>query len=172
MRKSESNHESNNEELSNHIPSTGTGGTSTISQLPQILTRNSYMPSLSNLDAGDVVECYALMRTAKLENGLLVRKTALAFRYIHKSSSQDAVEKAPFELTLEYGPQRTGSTQSFESMPSINGRKRDLDTDGNGRYVTWENHGKQLEYEIINHKTPPVKQIMKKHSHHYSSYVS
>ena len=50
--------------------------------------------------------------------------------------------KAPFELTLEYGPQRTGSTQSFEAMPSVNGHHRDLEyEDGDGMYVSWENHG-------------------------------
>jgi len=117
---------------------------------PQILTRSTDLPSLAALDAGDVVECYALTRTAKLENSggasphsLLVRKSAIAFRYKPKSSSPDAAIKAPFELTLEYGPQRTGSTQSFEAMPSVNGHYRTLEyEDGDGMYVSWENHGK------------------------------
>jgi hypothetical protein len=82
------------------------------------------------------------MRSAKLENGLMVRKSALAFRFVPKSSSPDVVVKDPVELTLEYGPQRTGATQTFESMPSINGKNRDLDDGGDGMYVSWENHGK------------------------------
>ena len=120
---------------------------------PQILTQSTVLPSLSTLDAGDVVECYALKRMAKLENSgnlspssLLVQKSAIAFRYKPKSSSPDAVVKAPFELTLEYGPQRTGSTQSSEAMPSVNGHERDLEyEDGDGMYVSWENHGECVD---------------------------
>ncbi len=134
----------------------------------QIYTRSTILPNLSALDAGDVIECYALVRNARLEfpetmvngndfnsnsnsnnninNHLEVRKTAIAFRYKPKSSSPDVMVKSDFELTLEYGPQRTGSTQIYEAMPFVNGRSRDLDglhdfRDG-GRYVTWENHGK------------------------------
>lgn len=131
--------------------------------LPQILTRNTVLPSLSTLDAGDVIECYALVRKAKLDtvgtrsmnsngfaeiNNLTVDKSAIAFRYKPKSSSPDVVMKSPFELTLEYGPQRSGAMQSFEAMPSVNGHARDLDPEsgeyksGDGKYVTWENHGK------------------------------
>lgn len=121
----------------------------TSSVVPKILTKNTDLPSLSALDAGDVIECYALYRNAKLENSdslspsaLTVQKSAIAFRYKPKSTSPDAVVKAPFELTLEYGPQRTGSTQSFEAMPSVNGHHRDLEyEDGDGMYVSWENHG-------------------------------
>ncbi len=123
---------------------------------PKILTRSTQLPALSALDAGDIVECYALTRMAKLENSaasaspynIIVRKSAIAFRYAPKSSSPDVVTKDPFELTLEYGPQRTGSTQSFEAMPSINGHSRDLAyEDGDGKYVSWENHG-ECPYEI------------------------
>lgn len=117
---------------------------------PKILTRSTDLPSLSALDAGDVVECYALTRMAKLENSmsastspLVARKSAIAFRYKPKSSSPDANDKEPFELTLEYGPQRTGSTQSFEAMPSVNGHVRGLGyEDSDGMYVSWENHAK------------------------------
>jgi hypothetical protein len=117
---------------------------------PQILTRNTDLPSIAALDAGDVIECYALTRKAKLENSesvspssILIRKSAIGFRYKPLSASQDAAVKAPFELTLEYGPQRTGSTQSFEAMPSVNGHHRGLEyEDSDGMYVSWENHGK------------------------------
>lgn len=131
-------------------------------KLPQILTRNTILPSLSTLDAGDVIECYALVRKSKLDtvgtmnmnynglgeiNNLVVSKSAIAFRYKPKSSSPDVVMKSPFELTLEYGPQRVGATQSFEAMPSVNGHARGLDPNsgdysGDGKYVTWENHAK------------------------------
>ena len=125
--------------------------------LPQILTRNTILPSLSTLDAADVIEVYALFRDAKLDsigsgslllnknfnnngnNYLKVRKSAIAFRYKPKPSSPESAVKSPFELTLEYGPQRTGATQSFEAMPNINGgHGRDLD---DAAYVSWENHG-------------------------------
>ena len=122
--------------------------------LPQILTRNTILPNLSTLDAGDVIECYALMRNAKLANTgnrdnniynqkfLSVRKSAIAFRYKPKPSSPDAVIKSPFELTLEYGPQRTGATQSFEAMPSVMGTSNGNDHVADGTFVSWENHGK------------------------------
>lgn len=131
-----------NNQLMNESNDDGSGTSVSSGSLPQILTRNSYLPSLSNLDASDVIECYTLTRSAKLENGLMVRKSALAFRFVPKSSSPDVVVKDPFELTLEYGPQRTGATQTFESMPSINGKNRDLDDSGDGMYVSWENHAK------------------------------
>jgi hypothetical protein len=130
---------------------TDAGGTeySSSKSPPKILTRTTDLPSLSALDAGDIVECYALTRMAKLENSmgassssLIVRKSAIAFRYKPKSSSPDVHDKEPFELTLEYGPQRTGPTQSFEAMPSVNGHYRGLAyEDGDGMYVSWENHG-------------------------------
>ena len=121
------------------------------SYAPEILTRSTELAQLLALDAGDVVECYALTRMAKLENSgmsgkttLTVRKSAIGFRYKPKSSSPDAVTKEPFALTLEYGPQRTGSTQSFEAMPSVNGHKRELEKEGEeGMYLSWENHGKR-----------------------------
>eukprot|EP00554_Chaetoceros_debilis_P016659 CAMPEP_0194111220 /NCGR_PEP_ID=MMETSP0150-20130528/10279_1 /TAXON_ID=122233 /ORGANISM="Chaetoceros debilis, Strain MM31A-1" /LENGTH=685 /DNA_ID=CAMNT_0038800601 /DNA_START=146 /DNA_END=2200 /DNA_ORIENTATION=+ len=120
------------------------------SYAPEILTRSTELAQLLALDAGDVVECYALTRMAKLENSgmsgkttLTVRKSAIGFRYKPKSSSPDAVTKEPFALTLEYGPQRTGSTQSFEAMPSVNGHKRELEKEGEeGMYLSWENHAK------------------------------
>lgn len=144
----------------------------------EILTKSTILPHLSTLDAGDVIECYALIRNAKLQsvhgsnnnsnsdgssylnsypqndyndNGnneyIQVRKSAIAFRYKPKSSSPDSTMKTPFELTLEYGPQRIGSMQEFEAMPNVNGHMRGLDTSssgssssGNNGYVSWENH--------------------------------
>jgi len=140
-------------------------------EIPQILNRNTILPSRETLDAGDVIECYTLMRMAKLENqhswssrhremtdnsnstdhrvknnNIIVQKSAIAFRYKPKSTSPDAVVKSPFELTLEYGPQRTGATQMNEAMPIVNGNFRKLDGSNDGNrddmYLSWENHAK------------------------------
>lgn len=117
--------------------------------VPQILTRSSVLPGVDELDAGDVIECYALMRPAPLENAfpsgtsssnqrIEVGKSAIAFRYKPKSASPDATMKRQFELTLEYGPQRTGSDQSLESMPHINGGDA---ADDDNKYLSWTNNG-------------------------------
>jgi len=141
---------------------------------PQILTRNTVIPSLAALDAGDVIECYTLMRMANLENeislssldsrrtggsdgsgstnknsnknnNIPVLKTALAFRFKGNSKTYDSVEKAPFEVVLEYGPQRTGATQTNEAMPIVNGNASDLEkngSNGDSIYLSWKNHAK------------------------------
>ena len=117
--------------------------------VPQILTRSSVLPGVDELDAGDVIECYALMRPAPLENAfpsgtsssnqrIEVGKSAIAFRYKPKSASPDDSMKRQFELTLEYGPQRTGSDQSLESMPHINGGD---EADDDNKFLSWTNNG-------------------------------
>ena len=122
---------------------------------PQILTRASVLPGINELDAGDVIECYALMRPAPLDNSfpgpitssqpIEVRKSAIAFRYKPKSSTPDATTKHPFELTLEYGPQRTGKNLSLEGMPHIHGLD---DNASESIYVNWNNHGEFEHYRI------------------------
>ena len=134
----------------------------------QILTRSTVLPSMDTMDAGDVIECYTLVRMAPLENestllihdsensnplnngnadssgsnnnnnnnNILVTKSALAFRYKPKSTSLDAAVKSPFELVLEYGPQRTGPTQSNEAVSVVGG------TNAETMYLSWENHAK------------------------------
>lgn len=80
---------------------------------------------------------------------ITVRKHALAFRYKPRlsgnvSSSQYSSKKPPFELTLEYGPSRTGHDMDSEAMPVV----LNSNNVGNGgasitdKYVTWENEGK------------------------------
>lgn len=79
-----------------------------------------------------------------------VQKSAVAFRYKPKSKSLDSVNKHPFEITLEYGPQRTGPRQSMESMPIVNGHFRDnfVSEDGeDGAYLSWENDAK-IYYDL------------------------
>ena len=134
---------------------------------PQILSRNTILP-FKRLDSGDVIECYTMVRMAKLENqhswsshqemsdinsnktdhhgkssssNILVQKTAIAFRYKPKSTSPSAMAKGSYELTLEYGPQRTGTAQMNEAMPIVNGDLQNLD---GGLYMSWENHGKLI----------------------------
>lgn len=147
-----------------------------MSELPEILTKSTVLPSLASLDAGDVIECYTLFRMAKLENvpflssshsgsisdnfsgsdnsnstasshiptHIEIRKSAVAFRYKPKPTSKDVAVKAPFEMTVEYGPQRTGVTQGMEAMPFVNGdRFLDYgDRYNDQKYVSWENHAK------------------------------
>ena len=80
----------------------------------QILTRNTIIPSLDTLDAGDVIECYTLMRMAPLENtktlssrlvgsdssgssniNIPIMKTAVAFRYKPKFTAKSEMLSKP-----------------------------------------------------------------------------
>jgi len=89
---------------------------------------------------------------------ILVRKSALAFRYrprvasvshgSHSSSITLDNQKSPwdeieqqkyFELTLEFGPQRTGVTKTSESVPLVHA---DMVDGTIGKYVSWENEGR------------------------------
>jgi len=130
----------------------------------QILTRNTIIPSLDTLDAGDVIECYTLMRMAPLENtktlssrlvgsdssgssniNIPIMKTAVAFRYKPKfTAKSEMLSKPKFELILEYGPQRTGPKQTNEAVPIVNGNSNHLDSKdgGSSMYLSWENHAK------------------------------
>lgn len=150
----------------------------------QILSRGTF-PSLAALDAGDVIECYALTRMARLKtvntpgvggnrkdqppsssaggtnatgtgsNGstvpgsIFIRKTALAFRYKPQGES----DKPPFELTLEYGPHRTGVDTNSESIPIVeievpptgdNANNGGANSAGEHeqKFVSWENEAK------------------------------
>lgn len=108
---------------------------------------------------------------------VLIRKSALAFRYRPRvaaahapsrfsepaadgdapSGSNDltandrAERRKYFELTLEYGPQRTGTARTAESMPAVrvdddlaagNSENFNAENDGFGKYVSWENEGR------------------------------
>ena len=117
----------------------------------QILDRSTVIPSWKDLDASDAVECYVLARKAKLKNiqthseeHIWIRKTALAFRYKpNRSHLYERLEKnkQAFAITLEYGPQRTGSTLASEAMPIIHNLEEEE--------VSWENEAK-IYYSTAN----------------------
>lgn len=85
---------------------------------------------------------------------VLIRKSALAFRYRPRVASMSHGQISPsnqhshekyFELTLEYGPQRAGAAKTSESIPIV---RMDTDLIGEtsnsdvGKYVSWENEGR------------------------------
>ena len=84
-----------------------------------------------------------------------IHKTALAFRYRPRvasheefsstSSSLPHEHRKYFELTLEYGPERTGATRTFESLPVIQMDTELMAEAGNndfGKFATWSNDGR------------------------------
>ena len=96
---------------------------------------------------------------------VLVRKSALAFRYrprvatvLHphvpdspldaedaQSSEAQLDKQKYFELTLEYGPQRTGVSRTSESIPMVHidtELAAETNNEGMGKYVSWENVGR------------------------------
>ena len=192
----------NREGGGNILGGSGVGAAAAPQDVPlsaTVLSRTSQLSSLiSNLGAGDVVECYVVTRMAQLTNvvstvplgsastttnngnrnldaeaglvkgdsskqqpqqqeaiaaaptttsnqpmgPILIRKSGLAFRYRPRVASAathaDKPTKKYFEITLEYGPQRTGSIKTFESMPMLH-----VDTEmNNNKYVSWENEGR------------------------------
>ena len=156
-----------------------------------VLSRTSQLSYLiSNLGAGDVVECYVVTRMAQLSSvvstvplgnrnldstdgntnsqqqesipaaststtssnpapaPILIRKSGLAFRYRPRvASAPNTNSQTPqtpntpkyFELTLEYGPQRTGVTKSYESLPTLH---VDTESESTSKYVSWQNEGR------------------------------
>jgi len=116
--------------------------------------------------------------TSNIPSGTIqIRKSALAFRYrprvasathnshpsVGSSPSNTGENSLPreqneqqkyFELTLEYGPQRTGATKTSEAMPMVhldtelmdmaNNGEWNTNVDGYniGKYVSWENEAR------------------------------
>lgn len=129
--------------------------TSPFTAVPQILTR-SVVPMLSEgLDAGDILECYTLVRPAQFHNpmmpsaSLTIHKVAIGLRYRPWKMTNDMADEATKirEITLEYGPQRMGASLTQESMPSVQ-HEKDAGAGNNVNetvarsFVTWENEGK------------------------------
>ena len=109
----------------------------TSSSTPRVLTRN-VIPSLTQgLDASDVLECYALVRSAPLHgvvnSTIRVDKMGLGFRY--RPNAASPLYKHAMELTLEYGPQRLGPQLTHEATPYIQ-------VEENSAFIAWENVGK------------------------------
>jgi hypothetical protein len=103
---------------------------------------------------------------------ILVRKSALAFRYrsrvalashghhfsdehLENLSPGDQLEQQKyFELTLEFGPQRTGVAKTAESIPIVHIDTEHQTTDDNndnGKYVSWQNEGSIYYSTKISH---------------------
>ena len=62
---------------------------------------------------------------------------------MQSSDSRYSTFKPPFELTLEYGPQRTGLDMDSETVPMIQIHPYIEEQEGTmSKYVTWENEGK------------------------------
>ena len=108
------------------------------STTPLVLTRNVISTLTQGLDASDMLECYALVRSAPLhglaDSTLKVQKMALGFRF-RPSVSITTKNKLPLELTVEYGPQRLGPELNHEAMPFVQ-------VEENSAFITWENVGK------------------------------
>eukprot|EP00934_Nitzschia_sp_Nitz4_P000503 Nitzschia sp. Nitz4//scaffold1_size375055//27441//29675//NITZ4_000213-RA/size375055-processed-gene-0.406-mRNA-1//-1//CDS//3329540856//503//frame0 len=108
------------------------------SDIPRVLTRNIVPTLTQGLDASDVLECYALIRSAPLHgianSTIHIQKMAIGVRY--RPTGAAAVQqpnKEKMELTLEYGPQRIGP---YEAMPYVQG------SDQMASYIGWDNEGK------------------------------
>ncbi|KAL9186222.1 hypothetical protein ACHAXT_005460 [Thalassiosira profunda] len=123
--------------------------------------------SASNDDPGAKKEEENVPQPSIPTGPVLVRKSALAFRYRprvasaargHSLATDEAEqelsdmdkleEQKYFELTLEYGPQRTGAAKTAEAMPSVHVDVTEVGTgeagneEGAGKFVQWENEGR------------------------------
>ena len=110
--------------------------------MPRVLNRNTIPALTQGLDASDILECYALVRSAPLHgianSTIHIQKTAIGFRYRPPGSQLQKmhIDKQPVEMTLEYGPQRVGPLLRHEAMPYIQGMDQDYS------FIGWENEGR------------------------------
>ena len=118
-------------------------------ETPRVLTRNSVNVLTHGLDASDVVECYALVRSAPLHgianSTITVQKMTIGIRF--RPTTADLKNpynvKTPMELTLEYGPARLGPLLSDEATPIVQGN------DESSSYLAWDNVAKMYYTEKI-----------------------
>jgi hypothetical protein len=145
MRQSQRNATVSQHKITQHIYSSSMSDQAQI--VPQILTRSALQRLSSDLDAGDVLECYLLSRSTPL-HGLVnstisVTKQALGLRYRPPQGAESSggvyAEKEALELTLEYGPMRMGVTLQHESIPRV---VRETELSGETAYVSWKTEGK------------------------------
>ena len=110
--------------------------------MPRVLNRDAIPALTQGLDASDILECYALVRSAPLHgianSTIHIQKTAIGFRYRPPGSQLKKMhtDKQPVEMTLEYGPQRVGPLLRHEAMPYIQGMDQDYS------FIGWENEGR------------------------------
>ncbi len=113
--------------------------------MAQVLTHNAIPKLTHDLDASDVLECYALVRSAPLHGianaTIHIQKTAIGIRYRPTGAAalvhqQLHSEKRPMEITLEYGPQRFGPSLTHEAVPYIQVSEQE------SSFIGWENEGK------------------------------
>ena len=111
-------------------------------EIPRVLTKNSVNSLTHGLDASDVLECYALVRSAPLhgiaDSSITVQKMTIGIRFRPKVADlkNPFNVKTPMELTLEYGPARLGPLLSDEAMPIVQGN------DESSSYLAWDNAAK------------------------------
>jgi hypothetical protein len=118
-------------------------------ETPRVLTRSSVNILTHGLDASDVIECYALVRSAPLHgianSTITVQKMTIGIRF--RPTTADLKNpynfKTPMELTLEYGPARLGPLLSDEATPIVQGN------DESSSYLAWDNAAKMYYTEKI-----------------------
>ena len=119
-------------------------------ETPRVLTSGSVNSLTHGLDASDVVECYALVRSAPLHgianSTITIQKMTIGIRFRPKPNDlkNPFNVKTPMELTLEYGPARLGPTLSDEATPIVQG------SDESSAYLTWDNAAKVYYTQKIN----------------------
>ena len=135
--------EAEEDTISTETKSTNTEDKSTPPlEIPRVLTKASVNSLTHGLDASDVLECYALVRSAPLHgianSSITVQKMTIGIRFRPKAADlkNPFNVKTPMELTLEYGPARLGPVLSDEAMPIIQGN------DETSSYLTWDNSAK------------------------------
>mmetsp|Transcript_9330 Transcript_9330/g.23209 ORF Transcript_9330/g.23209 Transcript_9330/m.23209 type:complete len:822 (+) Transcript_9330:200-2665(+) len=111
-------------------------------ETPRVLTKSSVNSLTHGLDASDVLEVYALVRSAPLHgianSSITVQKMTIGIRFRPKAADlkNPFNVKTPMELTLEYGPARLGPLLSDEAMPIVQGN------DESSSYLAWDNAAK------------------------------
>jgi hypothetical protein len=106
---------------------------------PRVLSQNIIPTITKGLDASDVLECYALVRTVPLHGmanaTLHIQKAALGFRYRPAGGKGTPMIKKPIEITLEYGPQRVGTMLAHDAMPLVQ-------VEETSAFISWDNVGR------------------------------
>jgi hypothetical protein len=123
--------------LSNEDDSNGQHSTPSTS--PRVLAQNIIPTITKGLDASDVLECYALVRSVPLHGmanaTVHIQKAALGFRFRPAGGIGTAMIKKPIEITLEYGPQRVGTMLNHDATPLVQ-------VEDTSAFISWDNVGR------------------------------